>query len=405
MGAQGGQNVREPLERTTRGYPGRPRPWLAGVASGLAVHLNVPAKAIRWLAVLLTPLGAPLLYIWLWIFTPKVSSERKYKLPRIARPVREIGEGTSSNAKKGLAIAIVLLLSAAVVLAAQMQLIILTTEWVGVVLAIVGVVLIWIQANGVKHWKTPAFLGGTAAGILFLLAGVTLFLLGGETELFAGLILGLALILMLALAFSPLLLRMTKELSASEVARARETERADIAAHLHDSVLQTLTLIKNNADNPASVRTLALKQERELRSWLYTGTTQTSDSVKRLLETSIEAVEQTYGKEAETVTVGDAVPGPSEQAAIAAAVEAVKNAMRHGKPPIQVYAELGDNYEVFIKDSGPGFDLAEVPEDRHGVRDSIIARVERVGGRARIRTLNPGTEIHICVPRSDMEKQ
>ena len=396
--------VRPPLERTPRGADGRPKPWLAGVVSGLSVHLHVSVTVLRVAFLALVPLGSPILYVWLWALTPKVSEERRYRAARIARPVKEHRNVPAGTARNGIAFAIVLLLAAAIFWAVQSGWIYLSKDWIATALLLAGIALIWVQSSSIQDWKNPMVLGLTGTGVVAVLGGVTLLLLGGGAGLLPGLILGLALILVLALAFSPLVMRMTKELSATQVARARETERADIAAHLHDSVLQTLTLIKNNADNPASVRSLALKQERELRAWLYTGAESTSASARRLLEMSIEAVEELYGVEIETVTVGDAAPGPNEQAAIAAATEAAKNAARHGAPPIQIYAELGDQYDIYIKDAGPGFDLSNMPADRHGVRDSIIARTERAGGRVEIRTLNPGTEIHISVPRSEKIK-
>lgn len=403
-----GRNQRPPLERTPRGYPGRPKPWLAGVASGLAVHLGTSVVATRLVFVLLIPLGTPLLYVWLWAFMPKVTGERKYRSQRLASALQEpFQEKKLSGATQGFIFGFVMLLAAIFVLGTQMGWWSVANNWFGIAMLAAGISLIWSQAADFKNWRNPMVLGLTATGVVLLLGGMILMLPGWKDNLILpGIGLGLALIVVLAFAFSPLLVRLNKELSSTEVARAREAERADIAAHLHDSVLQTLTLIKNNADNPARVRTLALKQERELRSWLYTGKRETANSFKKLLQDSIETVEEMYGQEAEVVTVGDCIPGPAEQAATAAASEAVKNAMRHGAPPIQVYAEVGPNVtDIFVKDSGAGFDLSEVPEDRHGVRDSIIARSERVGGRVNIRKLNPGTEIHIQVPHTNMEPQ
>lgn len=403
-----GRNQRPPLERTPRGYPGRPKPWLTGVASGLAVHLGTSVVATRLVFVLLIPLGTPLLYVWLWAFMPKVTGERKYRSQRLASALQEpFQEKKLSGATQGFIFGFVMLLAAIFVLGTQMGWWSVANNWFGIAMLAAGISLIWSQAADFKNWRNPMVLGLTATGVVLLLGGMILMLPGWKDNLILpGIGLGLALIVVLAFAFSPLLVRLNKELSSTEVARAREAERADIAAHLHDSVLQTLTLIKNNADNPARVRTLALKQERELRSWLYTGKRETANSFKKLLQESIETVEEMYGQEAEVVTVGDCIPGPAEQAAAAAASEAVKNAMRHGAPPIQVYAEVGPKFtDIFVKDSGAGFDLSEVPEDRHGVRDSIIARSERVGGRVNIRKLNPGTEIHIQVPHTNMEPQ
>jgi signal transduction histidine kinase len=403
-----GRQQRPPLERTPRGYPGRPKPVIAGVASGLAVHLGISVTALRVAFVVLIPIGLPLLYVWLWAFIPKVDGERRYRSERLASALQEpFKENKLSSSAQGFIFGLVMLLIAGFVFGMQLGWWSFADNWIGIALLAAGISLIWSQAADFKNWRNPMVLGLTATGVVLLLGGMIIMLPGWKDNLILpGIGLGLALILVLVFAFSPLLLRLTKELSSTEVARAREAERADIAAHLHDSVLQTLTLIKTNADNPARVRSLALKQERELRSWLYTGKAETVNSFKKLLQDSVESVEQMYGQEAEVVTVGDCIPGPSEQAATAAAAEAVKNAMRHGAPPIQVYAEVGPTItDIYIKDSGPGFDLSEVPEDRHGVRDSIIARSERVGGRVNIRKLNPGTEIHIQVPHSNMEPQ
>ncbi|MDO5050018.1 MAG: PspC domain-containing protein [Actinomycetaceae bacterium] len=378
------------------------------MCSGLSVHLGVSVTLVRVLFVLLAIFGMFLLYVWLWAFVPKASGERRYRSERLATALREpFEERKLSTVSQGFAFGFVMLAIAGVVLGSELGWWSFANNWVGMLLLAFGISLIWSQASQFKDWKNPMVLGLTSTGVVLLLGGMILLLPGWrESYLLPGIGLGLALILALTFAFSPLILRLTKELSSSEVARAREAERANIAAHLHDSVLQTLTLIKTNADNPARVRSLALKQERELRAWLYTGSQEVSKSFKKLIDESIETVEEMYGQEAEVVTVGECIPGPAEQAAAAAAAEAVKNAMRHGAPPIQVYAEVSpETIDIYVKDSGPGFDLSDVPEDRHGVRDSIIARSERVGGRANIRRLNPGTEIHIQVPHSHMEQQ
>ena len=169
---------------------------------------------------------------------------------------------------------------------------------------------------------------------------------------------------------------------------------------MHDSVLQTLTLIRSAASDPARVRALALAEERELRSWLYTGRTQANESLSQAIRNTVEQVESRHGIPVDVVAVGDTVPGPGELAMVAAIGEAVANAVRHGEPPVSVYVEVRPHViEAFIKDSGSGFDLASIPSDRHGVRDSIIGRMERVGGKARIRMLQSGTEVELSLPR------
>ena len=194
-------------------------------------------------------------------------------------------------------------------------------------------------------------------------------------------------------------LRTTKDLSQAQAQRVRESERADIAAHLHDSVLQALTLIRASAEDPARVRAIALTEERELRAWLYTGHAQAADSLDAAVTEAVVGVESRYGVPISVVVVGDMRPGPGELALVAALAEAV----RHGAPPVSVYVEVRPQaVEAFIKDSGEGFDPASIAADRHGVRDSIVGRMRRTGGNATIRRLARGTEVALSVPRSDI---
>ena len=181
--------------------------------------------------------------------------------------------------------------------------------------------------------------------------------------------------------------------------QVREAERADIAAHLHDSVLQTLTLIRSSADDPVRVRALSLGQERELRAWLYTGREEVAESLAGAVKEAAGTVESTYGVPVNVVTVGDCRPGPVELAMVAAGAEAMANAVRHGAPPVSVYLEVTPSGSgLYVKDCGSGFDLEAIPEDRHGVRHSIIGRMERAGGSAEIRMLATGTEVHMSAP-------
>ena len=179
--------------------------------------------------------------------------------------------------------------------------------------------------------------------------------------------------------------------------------RFDIAAHLHDSVLQALTLIRASAEDPARVRAIALTEERELRAWLYTGHAQAADSLEAAVTEAVVGVESRYGVPISVVVVGDMRPGPGELALVAALAEACQNAVRHGAPPVSVYVEVRPRaIEAFVKDNGQGFDPATIAADRHGVRDSIVGRMRRAGGSATIRRLARGTEIALSVPRSDI---
>ena len=205
------------------------------------------------------------------------------------------------------------------------------------------------------------------------------------------------------LLLAPWWLRLIRQVSVERERRVREFERAEIAAHLHDSVLQTLTLIRANASDPDAVSRLARAQERDLRSYLYLDRRSPQESVSAALAGALNEVEDAFGVALEVVSVGDAPTTPALAAAVSAAKEATTNAARHGVGPVSVYAELTRNgYEVFVRDSGPGFDPEDVPEDRLGIRNSIIGRVRRAGGDAVIRSA-PGepTEVTITVPREE----
>ncbi|MCJ7826888.1 MAG: histidine kinase [Demequinaceae bacterium] len=209
-----------------------------------------------------------------------------------------------------------------------------------------------------------------------------------------GILLGAALI------FAPWWIRLIRQVSVERLERVREFERAEIAAHLHDSVLQTLTLIRKSADDPKAVATLARAQERDLRSYLYQGRRNEAQSVATALGAAIAQVEDAQGVAIEVVSVGDAPTNKRLKASVAAAKEAASNAARHGIEPISVYAELtATRYEVFIRDSGPGFNPKRVPAGRLGIRESIVGRVARHGGSATVTSkVGIPTEVHLSMP-------
>ncbi|WP_084105022.1 sensor histidine kinase [Demequina sp. NBRC 110056] len=203
-----------------------------------------------------------------------------------------------------------------------------------------------------------------------------------------------------ALLLAPWWMRLIRQVGIEREERVREHERAEIAAHLHDSVLQTLTLIRARANDPDAVARLARAQERDLRSYLYQDRPSVEESVAQALQDAVAEVEDAHGVAIEVVCVGDAPTTERLWAAVQASREAVANAARHGEAPVSVYAELAaGEYEVFVRDSGPGFDPDAVPEDRLGIRQSIMGRVERHGGSAEIRSA-PGarTEVSIHMP-------
>lgn len=405
------QIQRLPFVRTPRGFPGRPRPFIAGVCSGLAIHLSLSVRLVRAVMVVITLSGGAglLLYVWLWAMVPKASAEQVYRGDRLARKLRQpFVEKQMSGPTQGYIIAAVFLALAFYALGVFKFWWGAPVDAIAMTAIVVGLFLVWSQASDIQNIRNPSVAGILAVGVLLIFGGAVPLIAGSQSpySMAVGGLLTAVVIGILALAFLPAWLRVNRDLSTTKIAQAREAERADIAAHLHDSVLQTLMLIKTYANEPAKVKSLALTQERELRAWLYTGAQETTDSFVALLKETAEDIEKTYGEEVDVVTVGDCIPGPNELAACAAASEAMKNAVRHGEPTVQVYSEVShETVEIFIRDRGRGFDLADVPEDRHGVRDSIIARTERVGGRVGLRRLEPGTEVHISVPHSHMEQQ
>jgi signal transduction histidine kinase len=204
-----------------------------------------------------------------------------------------------------------------------------------------------------------------------------------------------------ALIGGPWLLRTWRSLAEERQERIRSQMRADMAAHLHDSVLQTLALIQRQAHDPREVVRLARGQERDLRAFLYR-----DDPAHRAPDETFAAalrriageVEDDHGVPVEVVTVGDRGLDDGTRALLASAREAMANAARHsGAALVDVYAEVdGGAVTAYVRDRGKGFDLGGVPEDRAGVRHSIVGRMERHGGRATVRTApGEGTEIRL----------
>ncbi len=178
-----------------------------------------------------------------------------------------------------------------------------------------------------------------------------------------------------------------------------------MAAHLHDSVLQTLALIQRTADDPRAVVAMARRQERELRGWLYDHQENDPDGPETLtaaLTRAGEEVEGLHGVPVEVVTVGDCPLDEPLQAMVAAAREAMVNAaIWSGAPTISVYSEVRDDAaSVFVRDWGKGFDLDSVGPDHHGISDSIVGRMTRHGGTTVVRTSpGDGTEVQLRVNR------
>ncbi len=250
-------------------------------------------------------------------------------------------------------------------------------------------------------------------GVLLVVGAALLFLssnhiLGGLRDAALS---SIVVVVALGLILAPFLWRLGRNLAAERAERIRSQERAELAAHLHDSVLQTLTLMQKRADDPREVAALARRQERELRDWLAGGSRPSSEeSLAAALRVAAEQVEDDHRVAVEVVVVGDCGLDERARAILGATREALSNAAKHAAElgPIRLYAEIEDGrIEAFVRDRGPGFELASVPGDRRGVRESIIARMERAGGRAEVRSMpEGGTEVGLAIgPTGDGERR
>src|SRR5215211_1514809 len=234
-----------------------------------------------------------------------------------------------------------------------------------------------------------------AAGVVFLQATGAL---GAARDVLLALI---AAVVVLAVIFAPWIVRLLRSLTEERAERIRSQERAELAAHLHDSVLQTLAMVQRRAGEPTEVAALARRQERELRAWL-SGRPAPGQSARLAgaLEIAAAEVEERHGVPVEVVVVGDRELDTRHEAVVAAAREAMTNAAKFGGgSPVDVYAESADSRtQVFVRDRGPGFDTGSIPPDRRGVRESIVGRMKRYGGRARVTSApGSGTEVEIVL--------
>jgi signal transduction histidine kinase len=395
----------------------REQGWLGGVCAGIARRYGLDPALVRLAFVIATAAGGVgiALYLLGWLVIPAGDAPRRRRLPT-GRGAVEVALGTG-----------LLLLS-----------ILLTFRALGIwfsdaivwplVLIASGAALIWRGSAAVKSEPPPTGVPGasanrpaeqaapdavpparTAAAVSRTGIGVALVIAAGFAFLQAthalsaarDVVLALiAAIVVLGVIFAPWVLRLVRSLTEERSERIRSQERAEVAAHLHDSVLQTLALVQRS-DDPQQVAALARRQERELRAWL--ADRPAPGQAARLtpaLEAAAVEVEDNHGVPVEVVVVGDRDLDPAVEAVVAAAREAMTNAAKFGGgSTVDVYAESTPaRLQVFVRDRGPGFDPASVPADRRGVRESIVGRMERHGGRARI-TSSPtgGTEVELVL--------
>lgn len=373
-----------------RGRTGR---VVAGVCAGLADHLGVEVKWVRVFFVVASFVGGlgPFLYAALWVvlpFEPKDAAGAAASRRRVASVdalLVAFGFG---------GVLITLQVSSG---AGAMVVFILGVLIVGAVIA--------LQAYD-RGTRSAANVASLALGAALVMGGVLAIAMVGESAGVAGVVVSvLVTVFGVAVLVVPLIAKLASSLVAEREAKAVADQRTEIAARLHDSVLQTLALIQKQAHDPDEVARLARGQERELRAWLFDAPERPTRTTFGALAAAAGEVEDLFGVAIRPVTVGDDVAFDTGEPVVFAAREAMVNAAKHaGVERIDVYAEHlpaggAGELTVFVRDRGAGFDLADVPADRHGVRDSILGRMERAGGTARV-TSSPGggTEVELALP-------
>ncbi len=385
---------------------------LGGVASGLAARTGLKVTFVRaiFIATAFMSGFGLVAYMVAWLFLP-AAGEANSIASRAAKDPRGI---TLAAALASMLVLVLFVFS------------VLRVSWVGsfsvpLVVTAVGLLLIWRNASPeeqavLHHLAGPGPAPGRRrlnrlrlwAAAVLLISGLATLLTG---HVRAAALRPLAALLLLVtgivLLLGPWWLRLARDLVQERQARVRAEERADIAAVVHDSVLQTLALIQRRADNPQQVIALARAQERELRSWLFDGrapgemnglATTFADGVRRIQQ----EVEANHEVTVEAITVGDCPLDDDLGALLAAAREATVNAAKwSGAPVVSLFAEVEPGeVAVFVRDRGRGFDAAAIPADRRGLAESIRARMSRRGGSAQIRSvLGEGTEVSLTLPR------
>lgn len=371
--------------------------WLTGTAAGIAREVGVQPLVIRvsFLMLLLAGGAGGALYILAWAMMSGSA-------PRLAEHYEPEPKGaTVTHRNLGVGVFVLGLL------------LLLDFGDIGFIGSVVwpagfvfvGALIAWSHTRNLNEGMSSVarVLAGLAVGVGGVIAFATANVSAGQ-GLFA-LVFSLAVVAGVGVIAAPSLMRIGAALDTERQERIRADERAQVATHLHDSVLQTLSLIQRHADDPATTAQLARRQERELRNWLYTP--QSPEGTMRVsaaLQDMATSVEADHGVEVEVVVVGDvameAQADASLLALLGATKEAVTNAAKHsGAARIDVFAEIRSGAaEVFVRDTGKGFDPEQINSDRRGIVDSIRGRMNRHGGAATIHS-NPGdgTEVELTI--------
>lgn len=372
-------------------------PLLFGAATGLAARLDVEPVVVRLAFGVLAvaggagvPLYALTWFIVVWRQSPPARSEPSCR----------------TQPRRTLAVALVVA-GILLVLRSRFSGFADQLVWPAGVVAL-GLAFVWPRLEADSDPARAL----ARAGALRILGGLTL-VAGGLGSLLAanlsyrsvrdGVAAALFVVAGTLLLFAPFFVRLVQSLNDERRERIRADERARVAAHLHDSVLQTLTLIQKRADDPDTMTALARRQERELRRWLYgDAPVDATQGFRAALDRVVAEIEDLHLVTVEHVMVGDAPLEPALAELLAATREALTNAAKFScTRTLSLYAEAGPEMtQVFVRDRGVGFSLDEVPADRHGISDSIIGRLSRTGGAADIRTgPSEGTEVRLSMPR------
>jgi signal transduction histidine kinase len=395
---------------------------LGGVCTGLARHLGWPVMVLRigFVALAITQFVGVIAYAALWLLMPPESRTSSPGLEAHSRQGLRQETRHRRRADWGVLLALVVLGAGLIWLLQMTGLGIRQQIFWPVAFACAGAALVWRQADtarqnqwkkdaGGRVWLAPLVARGGWPSIIRVVIGLALvgaafgIVVAQQNQIqqlpdvLAMTVLALA---GLAVVAAPWLHRSRTALNEARAEKVRADARADMAAHLHDSVLQTLALIQRQSDDPKQVQRLARRQERELRTWLY-GEEIADATLKAALTNAAADIEDDRGIPVELIMVGDCEVTERLQPIIRAAREAIVNAAKHsGADKIDVYAEVGeDQVEIFVRDRGKGFDQHTIDEDRMGVRGSIIGRMARHGGTARIRSgPGEGTEVRLEMP-------
>ncbi|MDA0180511.1 PspC domain-containing protein [Solirubrobacter phytolaccae] len=374
--------------------------YLGGVCAGFAARVGIDPLLIRIGFIAAVALGgvAIPLYAIAWVLIPSDSPER----PAFQRLLTRQDTWLVAAGMGCLTAAGLLLLRTWDVWFVNDRFL-----W-PLVIAATGGALIWRQSQTApervaQRARLPRqTVNRATAGAALVVGGALIFLYANDALAPARDVVVPVLVILVAVAIilAPWWIRLVRGLADERAARIRSQERAEVAAHLHDSVLQTLALVQKRADDPREVAALARRQERELRAWLNNSRPSGEETLASALEAAAAEVEGDHHVPIEVVTVGDRPLDDRSAALVAAAREALVNASKFAGPePISLYVEATEErVEVFVRDRGPGFDVEEVPTDRRGVRDSIVGRMERHGGHATVHsTPGYGTEVELVI--------